>query len=828
MRLWDHLRARQQELSSNQFRKLCRTEYLNYLRVREWQDLYSQLRQMASSLGVRLNHEPAHPDHVHQALLSGLLSHLGMRDGETKEFKGARNAKFVIAPGSAVAKKPPKWVMAAELVETNRLWARVASRVQPEWAERLGAHLAKYTYSEPHWDPQRAAPMTTEKVLLFGLPIVTGRQVNYGKVDRAAAREMFIRHALVAGDWRTHHSFIEQNTALLEELRELEVAHASPRPVRDDDESVFAFYDGRVGADVVSAGHFERWWKRARAADPSLLTMTLEALLDPAAGPLVADAFPEVWEQGELAMPLSYEFEPGSPDDGATVHMALSMLNQVSDDGFQWLVPGLRTELVAALIRTLPKPLRRLLVPAAETAATAARNIDPADGPLLDVLAAELSRLGGERIRPSDFGPERLPDHLRVTFAVEDPDGGRVARSKDLAALKAQLLGRARVAIARAAAATDPVERTGLTDWTFGKLPPIIDADRGGHAVRGYPALVDDGDTVSIRVLTNEITQSISMRAGTRRLLLLTVPVARKVIERQFDNATRLALARTNLGTVPELVDQCVTASVDHLLTVHGGPVWDDTAFRILQQVVRADVVDVACELANTAGQIVVAASATARRLEQLTAPSVLPSVGDASAQLARLVRPGFVVATGVARLGDVLRYVQRHRTATRQAPRRTDEGPPEDGPGPPVGTGVHPAPRRPPAQPTPLPRHGERRLAVGGAPSQPLRPGARHEGGDQRAAGPQGTRSDQPENVIGTSKPAGFPGPASTRTAQMRSPHATGPAAVSTVRLATSRNSTVPDPSANVRLGTPGRSHPSPVSASAHTSGRSTCSDGR
>ena len=659
VRLWDHLRAKQKELSSNQFRKLCRSEYLNYLRVREWQDLFSQLRQVASGLDVRLNHEAAHPDHVHQALLAGLLSHIGLRDDESKEFRGARNARFMIAPGSACAKKPPRWVMAGELVETNRLWGRVAARIQPEWAERLGEHLVKRTYSEPRWDAERGAPMTTEKVLLYGLPIVNARQVNFGKVDPAGAREMFIRHALMEGDWRTHHTFVAENRALVEELRTLETRMRRRDLVLDDDASVFGYYDRRVGADVISTGHFERWFKKARAKNPSLLTMTVEDLLDPAAGGIDFDEFPETWEQGDLVFPVSYVFEPYHPDDGVTVHVALPLLNQVQDAGFEWLVPGLRTELVTALIRTLPKPIRRHLNPAGDAAAAVLEHIGPADGPLYDVLARGLTKLGGERVTADSFEPDRLPDHLRVTFAIEDRDGGRVARSKDLDALKTQLLGRARVAIARAAAESNPVEQRGMTDWQCGTLPRVIEAERSGHAVKGFPALVDDGDTVSVRVLTNESTQRLSMRSGTRRLLLLTVPASRKIIERQFTNEYRLALARTGLGTLAELVEQCIVAAVDHVLTVHGGPVWDEASFRSLQQAVRADVLDVAASLATTAGRIVVAAAKVSDRLEHLAVDNLLPSVGDATAQLNRLVRPGFVASVGAERLPDVLRYVQ-------------------------------------------------------------------------------------------------------------------------------------------------------------------------
>ena len=657
VRLWDHLKARQQELSGNQFRKLCKSEYLNYLRVREWQDLFSQLRKVSSTLGLRLNHDPAHPDHVHQALLSGLLSHIGSFDSDAREFKGARNSRFIIANGSALAKKPPKWVMAAELVETNRLWARVGARIQPQWIEQLGDHLVKRTYGDPWWDAPRGAVMVLERVLLYGLPIVTGRQVHLSRINPALARELFIRNALVEREWEAKHHFLVENEALVEEIRALE-SRFRRRDLMVDDELVFAFYDERIGTDVASARHFDQWWKLERPKHPDLLTMTPETLLK-LERDLDEDDFPEHWQQGDLRFPVSYQYEPGSPDDGATVHIPLPILNQVSPDGFEWLVPGLREELVIALIRSLPKPIRKHLVPVTDTAREVIAVMNPSDGKLRDVLAKELTRRSGERVTAATFELDRVPEHLRFTFAIEDHDGGKVAYSKDLAFLQEKLLGRARVAIARAAAAAHGIERSGMTAWECGDLPNVVEVERAGHQVRGYPALVDGGETVSVRVLTNEQTQALSMRAGTRKLLLLTVPVARKVITREFGNDVKLALGGTDLGTVSDLVDQCIYAAIDHLLTVHGGPVWNEAAFETLREAVRGDVVDVASELARTVGKTIVASSAVVHQLNRLTSDVLLPSIGDATAQLRRLVRPGFVAATGGERLPDVLRYVR-------------------------------------------------------------------------------------------------------------------------------------------------------------------------
>ena len=466
LRLWDYLGEQQRALSGSAFRRMCRREYLHYLRVREWQDLCAQLRQAARELGIAAGQErgsagqerrpaaqAAEPgagfpadvaDRVHISLLAGLLSHIGMKDADQKpaagkrramtEFAGARGARFAIFPGSALAKKPPQWVVAAELVETSRLWARTAARIEPEWAEPLAAHLVQRTYSEPRWDARRGAAMASEKVTLYGLPIVAARPVTYGRIDPAAARELFISRALVEGDWQTHHQFFQRNSELLDEAGDLE-RKARRRGIVADDAAVFEFYDRRIPADVTSARHFDTWWKKARAADPGLLTLSPADLVGPAADEVSPADYPGSW--GEL--PLSYEFAPGDPDDGVTVDLPLATLNQVSGEEFGWQVPGLREELVTELIRSLPKQLRRNFVPAPDTARAVLARLGPAHGDLLDTLAAELGQMGGVTIPREAWDLSRLPAHLRITFRVVD--SGRVlAAGKDLGALQ---IGRA-------------------------------------------------------------------------------------------------------------------------------------------------------------------------------------------------------------------------------------------------------------------------------------------------------------------------------------------------------------------------------------------------
>ena len=375
LNLWNYLQEKQQELSSTAFRRLCRNEFINYLRVREWQDLFAQLRQLARPLGISLdNKRLADPvgnhDGIHISLLSGLLSHVGILDERKREYAGARGSRFAIFPGSALFKKSPTFVMAAELVETSRLWARVAAKFDPLWAEQVAPDLVKRSYSEPHWSKKMGAVMAHEKVTLYGVPIIPSRRINYGKVDPELCRELFIRHALVEGDWQTHHKFFHRNRALLHEVEELE-ARMRRRDILVDDETLFEFYDARIGAEVVSERHFDKWWKDARQQDPTLLDFDQSLLISEDAAALDDSAYPKTLLHKGFELPLSYEFHPvapGSPpnpSDGVTAEVPVLFLNQLDDAAFRWLIPGQRVELVTALIKSLPKQIRKNFVPGA-------------------------------------------------------------------------------------------------------------------------------------------------------------------------------------------------------------------------------------------------------------------------------------------------------------------------------------------------------------------------------------------------------------------------------------------------------------------------------
>ncbi|MFI7282999.1 ATP-dependent RNA helicase HrpA [Micromonospora chersina] len=661
LNLWRYLREQQRELSSSAFRRMCKAEYLNYLRVREWQDIVSQLRQVLRAGdrgegrrgGADLPEEIDTPK-VHQSLLPGLLSHLGLKDAQKHEYLGARGAKFAIFPGSALFKKPPRWVMAAELVETSRLWGRVAGRVEPEWVEPLAQHLVKRSYSEPHWEKKQAAVMAYEKVTLYGIPIVTSRKVNFGRIDPALSRELFIRHALVEGDWQTHHQFWRDNQRLLTEVEELE-NRARRRDILVDDETIFHFYDQRIPADVVSGRHFDTWWKKTRREQPELLTFTRELLINSGRGGVDETDYPDEWRADGVALPLTYTFDPGTPTDGVTVDIPLPLLNQVPAESFDWQVPGLREELVIALIRSLPKPIRRNFVPVPDYARAALAQMPAGEEPLLDALARQLRRMTGVTVPPDAWDVGKLPPHLRVTFRVLGEDDKPVAEGKDLPTLQRELRQEVRQVVA---AAAPDVARTGLTGWDIGTLPRTIEQVRAGYAVTAYPALVDEGTTVGVKVFDSPAEQEAAHWAGTRRLIRLTVPSPAKFLQGRLSNEAKLALSRNPHGGVPALIEDAAGAAIDKLVADAGGPAWDAEGFAALRDRVRADLVDTVVEVMGRVRQVLAAAYAVEQRLGATRNLAVVAALADIRNQLGGLVHKGFITEAGYARLPDLLRYL--------------------------------------------------------------------------------------------------------------------------------------------------------------------------
>lgn len=678
LNLWRYVREQQKERGSSSFRRMCKQEYLNFLRIREWQDIYAQLRTVAKQMGIAVEEPRADegvPEQaVHTSLLAGLLSHIGLKDTEKNEYLGARSAKFAIFPGSALFKKQPRFVMSAELVETSRLWARVNAKVEPEWIEPLAQHLLKRTYSEPHWEKDQAAVMAYERVTLYGVPIVAQRKINFGRIDQEASRDLFIRNALVEGDWRTHHQFFHDNRKLLGEVEELE-HRARRRDILVDDETLFDFYDRRIPEHVVSGAHFDSWWKHKRRDEPDALDFERSMLINEKAGAVTKDDYPDSWRQGKLKFRVTYQFEPGADADGVTVHIPLQVLNQVTSEGFDWQIPGLREEVVTELIRSLPKPIRRHYVPAPNYADKFLDRAVPLQEPLPFTLARELQRMVGVPVTADDFDLSRIPDHLKITFRITDERRRKVAEDKDLDALKIQLRPKARQALSEAAAATagpsgESIERSGLTDWTIGTLNRVFETRRAGQPVKAYPALADQGETVAVRLFDSEAEQQQAMWRGTRKLILLNIPVnPAKFASDKLTNQQKLALSRNPHGSIQALFDDCATAAADRLIAAHGGPAWDEASFRKLYDKVRADLVDLTVRTIGQVQQILAAWQACERRLKSTNSLVLINNVTDVRDHLARLVPPGFVTATGLRRLPDLMRYLVAEDRRLQQMP---------------------------------------------------------------------------------------------------------------------------------------------------------------
>ncbi|UJZ95324.1 ATP-dependent RNA helicase HrpA [Photobacterium damselae subsp. damselae] len=654
--LWDYVQEQQKALSGNQFRKQCKKDYLNYLRIREWQDIHFQVRQVVRELELRINDTEAGYDAVHMSLLSGLLSHIGMKDQEKNEYQGARNARFNIFPGSGIFKKQPKWVMVAELVETSRLWGRIAAKIQPEWVEPLAQHLLKRSYSEPHWEKKSAAVHAFEKVTLYGIPVVAKRKVNYGRIDPTISREIFIRSALVEGDWDTKHKFFQQNRKLLREVEELE--HKSRRrDILIDDEQLFEFYDQRIDLSVVSGRHFDTWWKKASKENPELLNFEREMLFRSDASHVTDLDYPNFWHQGNLKLKLSYQFEPGEDNDGVTVHVPLAILNQVEPDGFDWQIPGLRHELVVALIKSLPKTLRRNFVPAPNYADAFLSRTKVMEAPLLDSMEKELKRITGVTILREDWNLDQIPDHLKITFRAVDHRNRKLRENKDLYELKDSLKEKVQQTLSQVA--DDDIEQEGLKTWSFGTLPERYQQKRGGFEVRAYPAIVDNNDSVGIKLFETEEEQHRAMQQGQRRLILLNIPSPIKYLHDNLPNKSKLGLYFNPYGRVLDLIDDCIACGIDKLIEQKGGIVWQPEAFEALKDYVRAELGDTVVEIAKQVEEILTTAFNINKRLKGRVDLTMAFALSDIKAQLEGLIFKGFATECGWKRLPDILRYMR-------------------------------------------------------------------------------------------------------------------------------------------------------------------------
>lgn len=666
LKLWDYVQSMQKEESGNQFRKRCKKEFIHYLRVREWQDVYTQLRYAVRELGLPLSDEVATETHIHQALLSGLLSHVGTRD-EKYEYMGARQTKFFIFPGSSVFQSKPKWLMAAELVETAKLYARCVAKVEPEWVEAAASHLLKRTYNEPRYSKKQGAVIATEQATLYGLLLVAGRRVQYGRINPHEAREIFIRQALVELNIKRAPDFVQRNSRLIESIQELE-AKSRRRDILVDHEALFWAYERLIPSSVVDDRSLAAWWKKASADERNALYFNRDDLMVQNASHVTEDSYPDEWVQGALRMPLDYKFEPSELDDGVNLDIPIGALTQVQDEGFDWQVPAYRQELVTAWIKSLPKKWRRNFVPAPDYAQAVLSALSPFKEPLLEGMRRELKRMSGVDVPSDAWDLAQVPAHLRINFRIRNTDGSLAAQGRNLSALQQQLKGQVKETVT--ASAGEQVEQAGLLDWSFGELPSAVESSQGRFAIKAFPGLKDEGGTVAIRVFDHEEEAREAHWQGVRKLIYLQVPSPVKYLEQQLSAKSKLAMYFNPWGQINALITDCIMAAIEALMIERAGGLRADTEelqlavtteveFRALVDHVRAELNDTTLGIVKQVERCLLLSHGINKALKGNTPLNMIQSYGDIKAHLASLIFPGFVTQFGVERLNDIERYLK-------------------------------------------------------------------------------------------------------------------------------------------------------------------------
>jgi ATP-dependent helicase HrpA len=664
LRLWDWYQAEVEHRKSQ--RKLveaCHENFLSALRMREWRDIHSQLHALAAEHQWRENALPATYDAIHRALLAGLLGNLGCKSEESAHYLGARGIKFLIHPGSALQKKTGKWIVAAEISETTRLFARCVARIEPEWLERVGAHLLKRSWFDPHWEKKAMQAIAFERITLYGIVVDARRRVNFGPLNPPAAREIFIRQALVGGEvseeFERRWGFYTHNQQLMLDIETLE--HKSRRPdVLVDDELIFAFYDRLIPPDLYSGAAFDKWRREAERETPRLLYLQREDLMRHEAAGVTSEAFPHQLRLAGVDYGLAYHFEPGSPRDGVTLTVPLAQLNQIPLARCEWLVPGLLREKVVQLVKTLPQRLRAKLVPVPEFAAEFVAQVPPSDKSLVlalihFVLQSRGLNARGWEITPDAFRPDALPAHLSFNFRLLDENGRQLGMSRNLNELRAEWGREARHEFSELH--ETPGEYAGMRDWTFGELPELMEVSvGGGQRVLGYPGLVDDGDSVSLRVYDTPAEAQQVHRAGLLRLFMLQFREQLKYLEKNLPGLNQMAMQFMALGTLDELRRQLIDLSCARACLVEPWPT-DTATFRARCLEAKPRIGLLAQEICRLVGQILSDWQALQKKLPAFKAFAA--TVQDINGQLARLLNQRFIIETPFERLQHYPRYLQ-------------------------------------------------------------------------------------------------------------------------------------------------------------------------
>ncbi len=671
------------KLTNRQQEQRLREQFISPRKVREWRDIHSQLHTVVAEHGWRLNEAPATYEQLHLSLLAGLLGNIGCKADDDEWYLGARGIKFWRHPGSNLSKKPGRWIVAAELVETTRLFARGIAAIEPQWLPPLAGHLLKTQLLEPHWEKKAAEVVALERATLYGLVVYNNRRVNFGRIDAAAAREIFIREALVAEDgWDTKLPFLAHNRRLIAQVQELE-HKARRQDVLVDDELIHAFYDQQLPRDVCSGATLERWFREEVKKQPRLLQLTRDELMRHEAAGITTESFPRTLRLGGIDCAASYLHEPGDAKDGVTVTVPIYALNQVSDERCEWLVPGMLQAKVLALVKTLHQRPRSRLVPLPEYAAEFCELAPFAQGSLMDVLLKAVRERTQLAVQRNDFKLEQLSPHLFMNFRVVDEHGRQLGMGRDLASLKAELGAQARsafqaLAVLKAPAAPPPAlapaargvqavvapkppppapaEAQRHTAWTFGELPELMEIRRGSQTLVGFPALIDRGSFVEVEVFDEPEAAAAQHRAGLRRLVALQLKDPLKYLEKNIPGLTQMAAAYMPLGTLEELRAQIVDVALDRAFLADPLPT-DEARFKARIDEGRARLNLIAAEVARQAGVVLAEFAAATRKLKDARPPKEV--VDDIAAQLQRLVGKRFLAQTPWAALQHLPRYLK-------------------------------------------------------------------------------------------------------------------------------------------------------------------------
>ncbi|HHJ18881.1 MAG TPA: ATP-dependent RNA helicase HrpA [Gammaproteobacteria bacterium] len=666
--LWNDLEAQFESLSRNAFRKYCKKEFMNFRRWWEWRDTHRQLKLALAELKITLNPSPAKYLAIHQAVLSGLLDHIGFKE-EKHLYLGCRNRKFSIFPGSGVKGKTPKWIMAAEITETSRLFARTVAQIQPEWVEHVGQHLLKHSYSEPHWQTRSARVGGYEKLTLYGLVINPKRPVNYAQIDPALARELFIRHALVYGQWSMKLPVIEKNRSDIESIEDIET-RTRRRDILIDEEDLYVFYHRKLPDNIHSGEAFRKWYRSLK--DPKILRIHRNDLLRDDIQTLDVDqAFPKYWEQQGLQLPLHYQFEPGHEADGVTLRIPLAVLPQVDADRCDWLVPGLLEEKFIALIKALPKKLRKNFVPAPDFAHAIKQTLSIYEGNLFEQMSDALNRMTGVHVTPDDWNLTLEP-HLIMRFEIIDENSKVIKAGRSLTALRDTLAQQ--LEKKPAPPSLQSFEREQITHWDFGELPDYIECEEAGYRIRRYPALSAEKQGIALRLFDQQPVAEQAMQEGLLALIRLQLKQDIRYLDKNIPNLTDNCLKFSALGQCRQFKDDLIDSSIQRCFLNEPSPPKNEAAFSQRLKTGRDQLVTTANELSALAGEILGLYHKISQQIRGNLPLSAIEAAADVKSQLNALVYPGFLRRTPATQLGQLPRYLKAMQIRLEKVPNAPDK----------------------------------------------------------------------------------------------------------------------------------------------------------